>query len=368
MPEIVRLGGVIRSLGWGWLPKVDGRAPPLLAAVARWADAAGVADGGRVDALGGTVARIEGAALVAGDALAARLADPTSSVAVVRGAAGTAHVVAPGALVRRLAQALLGGPDELAAPRPATPAEQAVLAYAVAAWVERLGAAVEVEPSELAGPLVAARLREALVIDVVVTGAVGAGRRAVTSRVAVVASPQLALAPRRAPLAALRAARGGWLDDAAAALAIVVATARLDAAALAGLAPRDVIVVDRVGGAGAVRLRLGRGGFAATLAPSDGRVTVAAGYQRDPMEEHLGDDATADLTIVIGDLRLSVRTLLELAPGQVLALGRPPGGDVELRVGDRLIGRGELVDVDGELGVRVLTVAAAAPAPAPAPG
>jgi flagellar motor switch/type III secretory pathway protein FliN len=74
------------------------------------------------------------------------------------------------------------------------------------------------------------------------------------------------------------------------------------------------------------------------------------------MDETLGDDATLEVAVAIGDLRLSVRSLLELAPGQVLELGKPLGSQVELRVGARVVARGELVDVDGGVGVRVLAI------------
>jgi len=38
----------------------------------------------------------------------------------------------------------------------------------------------------------------------------------------------------------------------------------------------------------------------------------------------------------------------------VIPVGRPLHGPVDLTVGGRVVARGELVDVDGELGVRVL--------------
>jgi flagellar motor switch/type III secretory pathway protein FliN len=50
---------------------------------------------------------------------------------------------------------------------------------------------------------------------------------------------------------------------------------------------------------------------------------------------------------------MSVAELLALAPGAVIGLGRPLGAPVELCAGEKLLARGELVDVDGELGVKV---------------
>ena len=56
-------------------------------------------------------------------------------------------------------------------------------------------------------------------------------------------------------------------------------------------------------------------------------------------------------------LAASARRLLELSPGQVLPLGRRTGDRVELRAGGKVIGDGELIDVDGELAVRVVRLA-----------
>ncbi len=338
---------------WHALPKVERRALPALTALARWLDVRAAPGAARVDALGGAVARVERTAILGGDVLAERLADPTAAVALLRGAGGVGYVVAPGALIRRAAQRLLGGPDELGGPRPLTAAERAVLVYAVASWIERLDVAVEVEPSELAGPMVARRLGEALVIDVAIELAQARGERG--ARLAIVASPELVLTPARVALPSLLAGRGRRLA-AEVAVPVIAATTRLEHDALSRLQPRDVVIVDRVGGAGAVRLGVGAGWLPATLARTDGRITVTGSYQRGPMDEHLAEDATVDVAIVIGELRVSARALLELAPGQVVPLGAPVGAEVELRAGGKVIGRGELVDVDGEVGVRVLAV------------
>jgi flagellar motor switch/type III secretory pathway protein FliN len=114
-----------------------------------------------------------------------------------------------------------------------------------------------------------------------------------------------------------------------------------------------VIVVGSLAARGGGVLRVARGEVPVTI---DGdRVTVRAPYQRGRMDETLGEDLTVELAVSAGTATLSARALLELAPGAVLALGRPAGGQVELVVGRRVIGTGELIDVDGELAVRVLT-------------
>ena len=83
----------------------------------------------------------------------------------------------------------------------------------------------------------------------------------------------------------------------------------------------------------------------------------------DEPHAQLADDLRIALTIVVGEVELSVRELLALGPGQTVALGRPVGGAVELRAGGRLVGRGELVVVDGDLGVRLIEVLSTTPSP-----
>ena len=53
---------------------------------------------------------------------------------------------------------------------------------------------------------------------------------------------------------------------------------------------------------------------------------------------------------------LSLRQVFELAVGQIVPLGRPLAGPFELRAAGRVVGRGELVDVDGELAVRIVSL------------
>jgi hypothetical protein len=369
---------VVGPFPWSALPRVDRRAGHLARAATAWLRGRRALGAGHVverrggavrvgpsatTALGLGEVRLGGTALLGGAALAARLADPTAAAAAIRGDGLRGFVVAPGALVRAVAQAVLDGPDELPAPRPPTVTERAVLVVAVAAILDELEVAVEVEPCDLSGPEVAAALGEAALVEV----AVAAPR----ATVAVVLPPAAVLAPPRVPLPVLIAEGPGGRDAVPVHLAVVLARARLAPAALANLRVRDVLVARRPAappgppaGAGPaprpVELALGRGGLLGALALSAGRVTVRSSYCRaDPMDETLGDDATVDVAVAVGDLRLSVRELLELAPGQVLALGHPVGSAVELRVGPRVIARGELVDVDGEVGVRVTSLEAA---------
>ena len=98
----------------------------------------------------------------------------------------------------------------------------------------------------------------------------------------------------------------------------------------------------------------GRGRVAGALDLAAGELTVGAHYLRtQPMSDDLADDLSIPLSVVAGEVVLSARALLELVPGSVLPLGRPLAGAVELWAGGRRIARGELVEIDGALGVRV---------------
>jgi type III secretion protein Q len=82
--------------------------------------------------------------------------------------------------------------------------------------------------------------------------------------------------------------------------------------------------------------------------------TVTTGYVRHEMA--LPDDAHLELTVQLGTTSLSLRQLAELAVGQIVPLGRPLAGPYEIHAAGRLVGQGELVDIDGELGVRIVAL------------
>ncbi len=62
----------------------------------------------------------------------------------------------------------------------------------------------------------------------------------------------------------------------------------------------------------------------------------------------------------LGDVTLTVAEALALQPGQVLALARPLTGAVRIRANGAQVGEGDLVEVDGQLGVAIRTLFAAA--------
>lgn len=67
-------------------------------------------------------------------------------------------------------------------------------------------------------------------------------------------------------------------------------------------------------------------------------------------------DVPVELVVELARFELPLAELAGLAPGEVLATGRALGERVLLRAGERVVAVGELVEVEGEIGVRVLRV------------
>lgn len=85
-----------------------------------------------------------------------------------------------------------------------------------------------------------------------------------------------------------------------------------------------------------------------------------------PLEEELdvaGEEAvsmTADVPVklvaVLGKKTIAFKDLLKMKLGQVVNLERPPNEIVDLVANGKVVARGELVEIDGQLGVKVIKV------------
>jgi type III secretion protein Q len=73
-------------------------------------------------------------------------------------------------------------------------------------------------------------------------------------------------------------------------------------------------------------------------------------------DERLARELPVALDLVVGKVTLSVAELSSLRPGDVLTTRAPLGQHITLESAGRSVAEGELVDVDGELGVRILRV------------
>ena len=71
---------------------------------------------------------------------------------------------------------------------------------------------------------------------------------------------------------------------------------------------------------------------------------------------HMSDDIPVQLVAVIGRTTISVKDLMNYQMGQVVDLSRPPSETVDLVASGKLFARGELVDIDGKLGVRIVKI------------
>lgn len=92
------------------------------------------------------------------------------------------------------------------------------------------------------------------------------------------------------------------------------------------------------------------------------------GYGDEDQEEPPPDDNLAESEPILGDVPIAVIVelgrveltadeVIRLRAGQVIELGRSPSDAVDLVVGGKLLAKGELVEIDGALGVRILQIA-----------
>jgi len=65
-------------------------------------------------------------------------------------------------------------------------------------------------------------------------------------------------------------------------------------------------------------------------------------------------DVPVQVVVVMGKKTVSVKELAEMKMGQVIELARPVNEMVDIIAGGKLVAKGELVDIDGKMGVRVV--------------
>jgi len=157
-------------------------------------------------------------------------------------------------------------------------------------------------------------------------------------------------------------------------LAVELARTTLTAAEWSRARPGDAVVFDGEAGsfaATAPRAVLVRcGGFAApAMLTANDQLCLTGGFaplpERTPMANDPDRDITTnvlaaapiDVVAELGRVTLRADEVAALKAGAVIAL--PAGAEtrIELRIGDRSWARGELVDLDGQLAVRLISVA-----------
>jgi flagellar motor switch protein FliM len=92
-----------------------------------------------------------------------------------------------------------------------------------------------------------------------------------------------------------------------------------------------------------------------SLTPIGGR-NVDEGAQKNEGAELL-NDIPLQISVELARVPVTAEEVVSLRVGQVIDLNRVPGEPVELSVNGKVVARGELVEVEGHLGVRVLSLA-----------
>lgn len=143
----------------------------------------------------------------------------------------------------------------------------------------------------------------------------------------------------------------------------------LAAGLLGSLSPRDLILIDHswVGQSGELWLGCGEQGLRVRC--DDTQLTVTQAFSRIglnmPDTEAVTPDAVpasvdsipVQIVFDLGERTLTLGELKALQPGQTLDLGKPLATAVNIRANGALIGYGELVEIDGRLGVSVAVLA-----------
>ncbi|MES1165954.1 MAG: FliM/FliN family flagellar motor switch protein [Verrucomicrobiota bacterium] len=278
---------------------------------------------------------------------------PADTVALaIRRDGVTARLCVATALATRWVDRAIGGGGLFAPVRVLGPAERGVLLALVAPLLDTIGWSFVLGPArEVVGPAVVLR----------VAGAPGAG------------TMWLQAPPPRDGARAIDATRAARLPID---VGVWLASTSLSRGALVDVAAGDVVLFDGVAHAdqegGPWSAVLASGGFrAAARIDPDGRATILDEWRfekrrdvtmepDDRIDSAAAALAAAPVEVVaeLGRITLRGDEVLGLAPGVVLGLRVERTSAVALRVGGAIWAEGELVNVDGELGVRVTRVLA----------
>jgi len=71
---------------------------------------------------------------------------------------------------------------------------------------------------------------------------------------------------------------------------------------------------------------------------------------------NLTADIPVQIVAVLGKKNVTVKDIVSMKMGQVLELNRLPNEAIDLVANGKLIAKGELIEIDGRLGVRVLKI------------
>ena len=92
---------------------------------------------------------------------------------------------------------------------------------------------------------------------------------------------------------------------------------------------------------------------ATDISPEDPYAARPADLPTDAALADVALQARLPVTLRVGSTELPLGRILSLAPGDVIALDNEVGGPVDVLVAGKPVARGELVSIDGRLGVRI---------------
>ncbi len=242
-----------------------------------------------------------------------------------------------------------------AASGPLGELERGVLAYVVARWLSAADGELRVAAVLTRSPALIEALGDGELVRWPLDIALGAAQRMTAAL----------LAPAR-PLPRARTAQiPSWAWQIETELVLSRGVAFLSARELAELSRGDIVLPDH----DAIELAGPRISWRARI--EDSALHLESEEWRAPRCAHgetkMNDadgslekvaDTPITLTLELARFVLTLEELARLAPGEVLSTGRAIGERVTLRANEKIVAHGELVDVDGEIGVRILELPA----------
>lgn len=100
----------------------------------------------------------------------------------------------------------------------------------------------------------------------------------------------------------------------------------------------------------------GAGNFGEEFSQNSYNDSSAVNNMVDRKVVNLTSDIPIQIVAVLGKKSTTVKEVVGLRMGQVVELGRLPNEAIDLVANGKLIAKGELVEVDGRLGVRILKI------------
>lgn len=92
---------------------------------------------------------------------------------------------------------------------------------------------------------------------------------------------------------------------------------------------------------------------------SEDQTEVALEIKGEDLDEaavSLSEDVPVKLSAVLGKKNMVLKDLLKFKVGQTIDLERPANEFVDLVANGKVVARGELVEIDGKLGVRIIKI------------